>query len=1161
MNVKSSNCKVCGKKGEYKCSKCGKITYCSRECQFKDWVNHKSSCSSFNNHKKKSPISLNKKVAFSNNTNINDSNIIINQNDKSINDNNNNKITKSRNINSDLKYPNKKKNKSKYSTLYPRNDNNNSKNRNISSTGTNDSGTTNTETLFKEIQTTNEDKKSVPIFDFMHSIREIIFMKNSKKILNDNIDEEDSEYYEHSINNNLNNLNNEKIILIYNLLKENRKHIIEKVLLNSNKSYYFVTNSSLRDKFIEIEKYIFNYIFLIKFLFNEGDPVSLIKANQAMNYLAKELLDYHNNGLLVYSINTILKRCYIVIRSNTVFQNIGFYHEIIKKYLKLISILIKLSKLLEMTKLYYKYIDHYGKVFDLALDAISTNHTNEKNILKSNLLFNVGGLFVEKNLLNSSIKLYKEVINIESYLEQYSFVYGASYYNISILYYVMGNIKNCDLYLNEIFEETNKYNDIVKNKKFNEDFRRFKCNLLIFSSEVNMEKENYLKAIENLKEVINELEKTSYKERHKTQQSIADKKYNNTFMKNLYNAKKNFLSSKKNNIFSKSNSLVSSMVMEFNKDKKAKPKKKTIEKSNIEYLYEINYFDDKKEKIHFNEKIKEIVNGLFDAILFMQKEKELKQKDIQYSKKKLNKKIKKNNSDKKVLKRVKSSSVVYETDGNLLDPNAKVLIGRVKRNDNKYYSCSNDRKKIRSTTIKFMTKTENHLKEKNEEVNVEEKKEENYYKPENDTRFIYEKTAQNLLSYFNDEITKKVKIINNEGDITDFKYFFILLTNLSLRQVEILNNTQNSNMPPILFKNLPIFFSRQFKNTLNPAQRNIFDKLRVLSLIRCKVLSDSNKKICVENINYNIFHANIKFNDIRLNKYTDIIKKIREVIDSVYDFQRRRSNQYNSTLKSSQTEISQDNNSQNNNTNKQTNIIKKYITKKSKQIQKSEINSSDSSEDVGSKDNEYNDDNDGNYDNDKDNIYYFKYKNKFDLTKFKNNLIEEINYSYMIYSQDEIDNMILLIKSPIFIQMLNALELKDIKELEKDNSLMIELLKKEIKRIEQSQIEQIQKKDSIVSSESSINEIDINIDEKDLENKKLIKHKLSLDFSSFRPFQNKLREINKNKKHGGDKEQLDLFLNLNKYHLEKRQINDNNFCNILRTSTNVSILSKKDLDN
>ena len=44
MNPKSFNCKVCGKKGEYKCSKCGKVIYCSRECQFKDWGNHKNNC-------------------------------------------------------------------------------------------------------------------------------------------------------------------------------------------------------------------------------------------------------------------------------------------------------------------------------------------------------------------------------------------------------------------------------------------------------------------------------------------------------------------------------------------------------------------------------------------------------------------------------------------------------------------------------------------------------------------------------------------------------------------------------------------------------------------------------------------------------------------------------------------------------------------------------------------------------------------------------------------------------------------------------------------------------------------------------------------------------------------------------------------------------------
>ena len=97
----------------------------------------------------------------------------------------------------------------------------------------------------------------------------------------------------------------------------------------------------------------------------------------------------------------------------------------------------------------------------------------------------------------------------------------------------MGNIKNCDVYLNELFKEIDKYDETFKAKKYEEDFRRFKCKLLLFSAELNMEKENYLKAINNLKEIINKLEKTSIKERHKTQQTLADKKYNNMFAKNM----------------------------------------------------------------------------------------------------------------------------------------------------------------------------------------------------------------------------------------------------------------------------------------------------------------------------------------------------------------------------------------------------------------------------------------------------------------------------------------------------------------------------------------------------------------------------------------------------------------------------------------------------
>ena len=1037
-----NNCKLCGKKGLYNCSKCGKVAYCSRECQFKDWINHKKNCINFNNNNsnKKSPISLNKKVIFKNNNNI-----ISNQN-KNINEKKEGKSNKSRNISNDFDYNKKKKNKTNFSTLYPDDEKNNKKkNRNISSTATNDSGTMNTENPLKETQIINEDKNNIPVFDFMLSLKEIIFMKKKKNILEeeDNKEEEEEES-ELSKENIYNNLMNEKIILVYNLLKSNRKYIIEKVLLEPGKEYIFTKNSSLRDKFIDIEKYIFNYIFLIKFLYIHGDPISLIKANQALNYLAKEMLDYKNNGLLVYTLNAILRSCLMVIKQN-IFQNVNFYYEIVKKYLFLLSCLIKISKQLEIPRLYHKFIDHYSKIFDLALDMLSSNHTNhttEKTILKSNLIFNIGGLFVQKNMLNSSIKLYKEVINIQSLLEQYSFVYGASYYNICVLYYVMGDIKNCDVYLTELFKEISKYDEITKIKKYEEDFLRFKCKLLLFSAELNMEKENYLKAIDNLKEIINKLEKSSIKEKHKTHQTLADKKYNNLFAKSI---KKNYISNK--NVHGKSNSIISNMLLSFLKENILKPKKKNEEKLYIEYLYDIDFYDSTIEKLHFNEKIKEIVNGLLEAILFIQREKEIKLKENQKIEKKLNKKFRKNNSEKD-FKRLKSSSVVYETEGNLIDIEPKSLIGRVKRSENNYYSYSKGRKKNRSTTINFLKK-ENNLKEKSQKI-IENIKEENekFYNEEKELRFIPEKTAQKLLLCLNEEIIKKVKIINNEGDITDFKYFFILLTNLSFRQVEILNNTQNINMPPILFKNLPIFFSRQFKNTLNPAQRNIFDKLRVLSLIRSKVLVDSNKKISVDNINFNIFHANLKFNDIKLKQYSDITNKIREVINSGY---KKNSSKFNSTLKSSQLDISQDSQNSLSNNQIETNVnVKKYITKKSKQFQKCE-NSSNSSNSSNNEEESYEEEPNKNIN--------FRFRKKFNLQKFKKNLIEEINNSYMMYSNDDIDNMILLVQSPIFIEMMNSLEIEEIKELEKDLPLTIELLKNEINNIKKIQLEQFKKRE------------------------------------------------------------------------------------------------------
>ena len=51
--------------------------------------------------------------------------------------------------------------------------------------------------------------------------------------------------------------------------------------------------------------------------------------------------------------------------------------------------------------------------------------------------------------------------------------------------------------------------------------------------------------------------------------------------------------------------------------------------------------------------------------------------------------------------------------------------------------------------------------------------------------------------------------------------------------------------------------------------------------------------------------------------------------------------------------------------------------------------------------------------------------------------------------------MILIVKSEIFLGIMNGLELADIKVLKKDKSLLIEILNNEIKNIKKSQLNQM----------------------------------------------------------------------------------------------------------
>ena len=136
-----------------------------------------------------------------------------------------------------------------------------------------DTGTLNSASTLKETLLTMEDKNS---FDFNQSLWNIFFLK---KMINEKGQIVD--IYEGDIFNKRLRMNimKQKIKLIYNLLITHRKHLEEKILLKEGKTYFFENLDYFRNKFIEIEKYIFNYIFLIKFLINLGDPVSLINAN------------------------------------------------------------------------------------------------------------------------------------------------------------------------------------------------------------------------------------------------------------------------------------------------------------------------------------------------------------------------------------------------------------------------------------------------------------------------------------------------------------------------------------------------------------------------------------------------------------------------------------------------------------------------------------------------------------------------------------------------------------------------------------------------------------------------------------------------------------------------------------------------------------------
>ena len=484
-----------------------------------------------------------------------------------------------------------------------------------------------------------------------------------------------------------------------------------------------------------------------------------------------------------------------------------------------------------------------------------------------------------------------------------------------------------------------------------------------------------------------------------------------------------------------------------------------------------NFFCNLSDKAIFEEKMKSFINGLLDKIIFYFNEKEKKEKEkseeIFYFRTKSKKKTEDN-------RRKKGDSIIKEII--LPDLSVKNIVKIINSTEN--FDVTKYPPRERNKTIAKRNRN-NFLKAKENE-----KQKDNEIMEKSELKFITKESSNKIINYLNEKMIQKKKIIDNEKDISDFKYFFLLLICLSYKQIEILNNTQNSNMPMVFYKNLPILFSKKFKNSLNPSQRNMFNKLRVLSLIRCKVLKDASKPISVNNINYNIFHSQINFDDFKLKQYSHIQEVIKEVNNSKY---LSRTPDINEIKKRHLKKLVSYNSLRKRNSNRNSFCEK---------IDENQENPQDSSNNEQSHlykklefDNDSYDDNDICEEDEQNIINYednFKYKEQYDIKKLRQLLKEKI-INDKKYSNDEKDLYIELINSNIFIELMNHLKLSHIKELENDLETLIEFVKLYNMKLEEEESfifepehNQKLKNKSYISQTSSSHSLEIDIEDKNI---------------------------------------------------------------------------------
>ena len=169
---------------------------------------------------------------------------------------------------------------------------------------------------------------------------------------------------------------------------------------------------------------------------------------------------------------------------------------------------------------------------------------------------------------------------------------------------------------------------------------------------------------------------------------------------------------------------------------------------------------------------------------------------------------------------------------------------------------------------KFILKKIAELSEYNDKTRVNRKATKNFSKFLIDN--ISEKDFNNSIKPFcgnntNDSNSNEEKFINfclpqrkapslNQNEIIEFEKFFLFLTKLSGYQIELLNMDQPDRKNYKKFKSLPIYFSTNFKQSLNLEQMNLLNNIKILMLKRKLVLKNVDHLIMVDNLNYELIY-------------------------------------------------------------------------------------------------------------------------------------------------------------------------------------------------------------------------------------------------------------------------------------------------------------------